>query len=209
MQNVPQQPRPPVQQPQQSPLAGARKAVGDAEVALLQAKRDQQKVVSGVQAWFAQKPDFMAAAAKIKKAQADLDAAEKPIKDAVESSQTYQDLAAQRAEARKTLDAGSNPNSGVSQADLDHAADTMIKTSLAMTSMEKDALDNDAKVAAARDELTEARNEMAALQQQVTDALATNPDYIASQKVVQEKQDDLQNAQNNLAQQEQSNRPKS
>ena len=75
------------------------------EVALLQAKRDQQKVVDQVRQWFAQQPDFVAAAAKIKKAQADVDAAIKPVKDAVEGTQGVPGSG--RAEGRCPQDTGS------------------------------------------------------------------------------------------------------
>jgi hypothetical protein len=200
-------PRPAVQPPQLSPQAQARKAVSDAETALLQAKADQQKVVDGVQGWFGQKPDFIAAAAKVKQAQADYDGAVKPVKQNVESSQAYQDLVAQKSEAQKTLDSANDPNAGVSDAEVSKAADVLVKSRLAMINMEADALSNDAKVAQTKAALKEAKEEMAALQQQVTDALATNPDYIATQKVVDQKQSDLQTAENNLSQQEKSNRP--
>ena len=184
--------RPAVQPPQLSPVAAARKAVNDAATALAQAKRDQDTVVSGVQKWFDQKPDFAAAEEKVKKAQADYDATIKPIKQAVESSDAYQELVAKKVEAQKTLDESGNPNGGVSDEDVSKAADVVVKSRLAMINMEAEALNNDAKVAQAKEALKEAKEELAALQQQVTDALSTNPDYIAAEKLVEQKPTELQ-----------------
>ena len=48
----------------------------------------------------------------------------------------------------------------------------------------------------------------ALLDVQVTDALAANQDYIAAQKVVDQRQSDLQKAEDSLSQQEKSNRPR-
>jgi hypothetical protein len=199
--------RPAVQPPPQSPLAGARKAVSDAETAVLQAKQNQQTVVQGVQKWFDQKPEFIDAEAKVKKAQADYDAAVKPVKHTVEGSQEYQDLVAQKADAQKTLDSASDPKVTVSDEDVSKAADILVKSRLAMINMEADALSNDAKVAQAKEALKEANDELAALEQQVTDALATNPDYINCEKDVEQKESALQQAENSLDQQEHPNRP--
>jgi hypothetical protein len=199
--------RPAVQPQPQSPQAAARKAVSDAETALLQSKQAQQTVVQGVQKWFDQKPEFIDAEAKVKKAQADYDAAVRPVKQTVESSQEYQDLVAQKSDAQKTLDSASDPNATVSDADVSKAADIVVKSRLAMINMESDALSNDAKVAETREALKEAKDELAALEQQVTDALATNPDYINCEKDVELKESALQQAENSLEQQEHPNRP--
>jgi hypothetical protein len=207
MAQVPGAQRPAPQPQQQSPQAAARQAVSNAEIALLAAKADQQKVIDAVQQWFGQKPDFIAAAEKVKKAQADYDAAIKPVKQSVESSQEYQDLLSQKTDAQKTLDSASDPNGTVSDEDVSKAADVVVKSRLAMINMEADALNNDVKVAQTKAALKEAKDEMAALQQEVTDALATNPDYISTEKVVEQKQADLQQAETALEQQEKTNRP--
>lgn len=188
-------------QPQtpQSPLAGQRKAVLDAQAAVNDERAKIAQIRARVASLFETKEDWIAAKKAVAEAQAHYDSALKPVMAALLANPDYQKLLADRKAAQEKMDAikaqprATDTEGQKAQDDqLSEAAGEGVTARYAMTKMEAEAREADGNLGTAKEEMADAKKTMDALQAQITAALQLDPEYIAEQP-------NLTNAQQALA----------
>jgi hypothetical protein len=172
--------------PPESPVQAARKAVLDARAALAKVQDQVAQIRLRVLKTFESRDDFAAAKKAVDDAQAEYEAALKPVMAALYANPDYQQLVAKRKAAQAVLDAShtqhtSPGDSDISSAQQDdaisQAAGEVLTDGFAINKMETDAKENDLKLATAQEKLNDAKQQMAALQTQVDAALQNDPEY--------------------------------
>lgn len=172
--------------PPESPVQQARKAVLDARASLAKVQDQVTQIRLRVLKTFQSRDDFVAAKKAVDDAQAEYDAALKPVMTALYANPDYQQLVAKRKAAQAVLDAshtqhttpGESETSASQQDDaISQAAGEVLTDGFAINKMETDAKENDLNLATAKETLNDARQQMAALQTQVDAALQNDPEY--------------------------------
>lgn len=196
-------------QPQQSPLAQANKAINDARTKLRLAQLEVQKVRDKEKTELMKKPEWAPIATELNKANADVNAAKRAAMNLAENKPEYQALLKDRDAAdkvRQQADAPPTPGSDtpvVSDADLATANNTYISDSLKMKAIEKQVLTDDTKLSDANARLDAAKAKMAQLDAEVDEALKADQNYIQLQTAVAQAQQQVDQAEQQLQQQRQ------
>jgi chromosome segregation ATPase len=190
-------PRPP------NPNTEARKQISAAQAQVTQIKSDQKRLKDKLMTEFEGKEEWKNTAANFKKAQAAYDKTKKDALKTLTAKPEYKKLVQEKETARLKLDELNK------QRDRDPSAITRAGTELAnkgtaLKKMEADAVANDEKVLAAKEQFDKADKEMKALDQEVEGALTSDPDYVAIQQQLEQAEAQVKQMRDTLAQQQKS-----
>lgn len=187
----------------QSPLAGAKQQVKDAEAEVKRVQGTMNKIKSKVSAKFEGKEDWETAQKNLKAAEkANADAKKKAL-DAVHNSPEYK---AQKAKLLKAEEMIAAQQGKPDSKDLQKAQQDRIDAGIAVRKLDNDAMASDTGVAEAKEKLAEARKAWDALQDELKEALAQDPEYAQAEQELATAQAQVQTAKDALAQQAQSER---
>ncbi|MDB5174709.1 MAG: hypothetical protein JWN51_3482 [Phycisphaerales bacterium] len=190
---------------QSSANAAGQKQVADARMEVEKCQKDMAAIKKRVASVFEAKEEWKTAKDAVKQSKAELDAAEKPVLAALVKKPEYAAVAAKRDAAEAQKEEASKPVSPGSEdiakpkPDLDAALQTYTNATIQMKKMTKDALDDDPKVAAARQKYNDALAAYNALQVQVDDAVKLDPEYAPAQQALATAEDRLKQARDSVA----------
>jgi len=161
--------------PKNTALIDARKKVDEANKAVTDIKKEKDRMHDKKRAEFESKDEWKNTAANQKKAKAAYEAARKQALTTLQAKPEYKQLLKDKAalqEQQTEVNKGSDPNAIAKVGSELAAKNTTIKN------MEKDAMEQDEKAAAAKEALDKADQSMKDLDAEVDSALATDPDYL-------------------------------
>jgi chromosome segregation ATPase len=174
--------------PAVNPLAAPRKAVLDAQSAVNALHTKIAQIHVRIQSGFESRADWAAAKKAVADAQAQYDAAQKPVMDALHANPDYQQLVTNRKAAQDKMDelkaqsqATDSEGQQAQEDALSQAAGEVVNDGYAMLKMEREARDNDSTLTAAKEQLSDAKAALEALQAEVTAAMQGDPEYQAAQ----------------------------
>lgn len=197
-------------QPQQSPLQQAIKAVQDARVGLAKAQADVQKARDKVKGELLAKPEWAPVVQEMTKATSDVATAKRNAMNAAHAKPEYQQALKQRDEAGKIREqATAAPGVGddttkVSDADLATAESNYITAALKMKNIEKQTLADDQALADANARLEAAKAKIAQMDAEIDDSLKNDQSYQQLQQAVASAQQQVDQAEQSLKQQRES-----
>lgn len=197
-------------QQQQSPLAGAVKAVTDAKVNLNKAQTDVQRVRDKAKQQLLAKPEWAPVVQELTKAESAVVTAKRNAMNAARAKPEYQAALKQRDEADKVRQSAlAAPGTGsddtkVSDADLATAENNYMTAALKMKSIEKQSMADDQALADANARLEAAKAKMAQLDAEVDDSLKNDQNYQQLQQAVASAQQQYDQAEQSLKQQRES-----
>ncbi len=184
----------PATPPTLSPMAQARRDVNDAQVELDKAKKALAVARTKVEATVkTTNPQFAAVQAAFDKATADIKAATGPAMEAAHNTAAYKAALASEKSAKDRLaelnaDPKSDPNA------IAAAAAEITKAVTAKKKIDADAIDNDVKIADAKQRLIDNRKQLEEMKSQVDEAAKTDTDYQAADQAVTAAQDKVTQA---------------
>ena len=174
----------------------AQKKVAAMESDVKKAQQALAEVVGKLRTDFESGQDWQNAAAAQKQAQADYDAAKKPVVEAVKKKLNYQDAERQKAEAEKEL-ADLRAKNTIGEPIL-KAVNKQADATTEMMKIEAEALNADAKVVEARKKLAEANAAVAMLKKQFDSSLAADNGWQEAKKGIDMAQEQVATAQKEL-----------
>ena len=167
----------------------AKKKVTAAEADVKKAQQSVAEVVAKLRADFEAGQDWQNATAAQKQAQADYEAARKPVVEAVKKKPAYQNAERAKAEAEKEL-ADLRARNVIGEAIL-KAVNKQADATSEMMKVENEALNAEPKVVDARKKLAEANTAVAALRKQFDGSLASDTGWQEAKKGVDTAQEQV------------------
>jgi hypothetical protein len=174
----------------------ARKKVQAAQADVTKAQASLNEVVGKLRTDFEAGKDWQDAQAAQKQAQAEFDAARKPVIETVKKNFKYQSAEKEKAEAEKQL-ADLRARNVVGDAIL-KAVNKQADATSDMMKMENEALNADPKVVEARRKLAEATAAVIALKKQFDSSLSTDAGWQENKKAVDMAQEQVATANKEL-----------
>jgi len=174
----------------------ARKKITDAQSDVTRAQAALTEVVTKLRTDFEAGKDWQDAQAAQKAAQAEFEAAKKPVVEAVKRNFKYQTAEKERAEAEKEL-ADLRAKNVIGDPIL-KAVNKQADAASEMMKIENEALNADAKVVEARKKLAEATQAVAMLKKQFDSSLTTDAGWMEAKKGVDMAQEQVATAQKEL-----------
>lgn len=180
-----------------SALAAGRQQVKDAQADVSEAQKDLTRIRNRVKASFDGSKEYAKAQAAVRKAKAAYDAAVRKAKADLLKEEGYAATVAKRDEAKTRLDELNF--SGGADADINTAAQQVTELGLEIKKLELEAIDGNDEISAAKDKLEEARKTLEALDDELTEALESDEDYIEAEQALELAKDQLETARLALA----------
>ena len=174
----------------------AKKKVQAAQADVTKAQGALAEVVGKLRTDFEAGQDWQNAQMAQKQAQAEFDAAKKPILEAVKKKLNYQTAEKQRAEAEKEL--AELRNNNVIGDPILKAVNKQADATAEMMKLENDALNADQKVVEARKKLAEATATVITLKKQFDTSLGTDAGWQEGKKAVDAAQEQVASANKEL-----------
>ncbi len=174
----------------------ARKKIQAAQSDVTKAQTALAEVVTKLRTDFEAGKDWQDAQAAQKQAQAEFDAAKKPVIEAVKKSFKYQNAEKEKAEAEKEL-ADLRAKNVIGDPIL-KAVNKQADATSEMMKLENEAMNADSKVVEARKKLAEATTAVAMLKKQFDSSLGTDAGWQESKKAVDMAQEQVATAQKEL-----------
>jgi DNA repair exonuclease SbcCD ATPase subunit len=197
-----------------NPLAAPRKAVLDAQSTVNGLNKKIAQIHLRIQEGFESRADWVAATKAVADAQAQYDAAQKPVMDALHANPDYQQLVANRKAAQDKLDelkaqpqAVDSEGQQAQEDALGQAAGEVVNDGYAILKMEREARDGDSTLTASKAQLSDAKTALEALQEQVSAAMEADPEYQTTQTALASAQQQLATARAALIAAENAQRP--
>lgn len=185
---------------QNSALAEQRRQVKEAELEVLRLRQDMSKMKSGIEARYETKEEWETAKANLKKAEDTYEQARKRALLKLYSTPEYKaakDKQLKSEQAIQSIQASGRSN----DAALEKAQSDRWDSGLALRNMETTALKGDPKIEELKAQVDEARKAWEALQDEVKEALAQDPEYLAAQQQLEQAQANVEQMKMALAQQ--------
>lgn len=180
-------------------LIAGRQAVKDAQADVTAAQKDIARIRTKVQGSFEGKKEYAKAQAAIRKYKKAYDAAVRKAKAELLKDEEYADALARREAAKNRLD--SLNASGGSNEDINKAAQEVTEVGLALKKTEMEAIEANDAVAAAKEKWEQARRSLEALDDELTEALEADEEYINAQQQLELAKEQLALAKQTLAEQ--------
>jgi hypothetical protein len=174
----------------------AKKKITAAEAELKRAQQALADVVAKLRSDFEGGQDWQTAATAQKQAQADYEAARKPVVEAVKKKPAYQSAEREKADAEKELNELRAKNT-IGEPIL-KAVNKQSDAANLMLKLENEALSADPKVAEARKKLADANTALAALKKQFDGSLAADTNWQEAKKGVDTAQEQVVGGQKEL-----------
>ena len=174
----------------------AKKKITAAEAEVKRAQQALADVVAKLRSDFEAGQDWQTAAAAQKQAQADYEAAKKPVVEAVKKKPAFASAEREKAEAEKEL-ADLRAKNTIGEPIL-KAVNKQADATAAMMKLENDALNADPKVAETRKKLADANMALAALKKQFDGSLAADTNWQEAKKGVDTAQEQVVGGQKEL-----------
>lgn len=180
-----------------SAASGARKQIADAQAELTKAQQALLAKKAELRAEAEKTDEWAAALEAQKKAKDELDAAGKPVIEALATKSDYQKLLAEKKAAEERKETLRLANAGPDK--VFDATSKVVSVQLAIKKLEEEALAADPKVAEAKKKHTEATAAVTAIQRKFEESLKENADYKAAQDAVTAAQDKVKTARQTAA----------
>ncbi|HWE92737.1 MAG TPA: hypothetical protein VG269_02080 [Tepidisphaeraceae bacterium] len=173
-----------------SALASGAKQVADARADLEKANKQMLVIKKRVSSTFEAKEEWKTAKDAVKESKAELEAAKKPVLEALVKKPEYISASGKRDAAQAAMDEANKPaapgseDSDKPKPDPAAAAQAYTNAVLEMKKMNKEALEEDPKIVTAQQKYNDALAAYEALQVQVDDAVKLDPEYASAQQAV-------------------------
>ncbi len=164
----------------------AREKQREAQVEFNRRNSTLHGIQARLKAEFESRDEWVRAQADLKKAQADYEAAKKPVMDALAKKPDYQKAAQAKQKAEAERDALKDARNAADK--LYDAATRVMDANLIITKLENDALAADPKVQAAKKQLAEAQAAVTALNKQFQDEIQGNAEWAEARKLTDDAQ---------------------
>ena len=185
---------------QNSALAEQRKQLKEAEAEVLRLRADIKKMKTRIEARYETKEEWETAKTNLKKADDAYEQARKRAVAKLYASPDYKAAKDKQLKSEQSIQSLQASGKATPSA-LEKAQSDRWDAGLALRNMETAALKGDPKIAELKAQADEARKAWEALQEEVKEALAQDPEYLAAQQQVEQAQANAEQMKMALAQQ--------
>lgn len=185
--------------PQQSATAEQRKAVKEAEAEVTRIRVDMTKIKARTQAKYESKEEWETAKKELKDAETGYQSARKKALAKLNGNPQHKAATAKALKADQMLkELQANPKANPKE--IDKAQQERLEAGVALRNMETRAMAADPKVAETKQKLADAKKAWDALQDEVKETLAQDPEYVAAQDMLVQAQANVEQMKISLAQ---------
>lgn len=187
-----------------SATAEAKKKISEMQAELKALKAEKDKIRERLLAEFLEKDEWKDTMNRHRKAKAASASAKKDALAAVKASPEYKELAREREALVKKQDELNDRGASADLDEISRVGTELAKKATALKNMEKDAVEQDERSLAAKEEFAEAEKEKRELDAEVEDAMLSDPDFESLDTKIEQVETQLDSARTQLAQQQKS-----